>query len=133
MAFSVRRVVTGHDDNGKAVVKIDEGMSEPRSNRPGLQGHGVWATDVYPANLNTDADGKSLEPGAPGTTASKFRTSEYGPGVTPRMHRTHSLDYVVIMKGEITVDKQARSTGPGAKKSAIGMSNSCQVFDPVQP
>ena len=35
MAFSVRRVVTGHDENGKAVVKIDELMSEPRSTRPG--------------------------------------------------------------------------------------------------
>ena len=104
MAFSVRRVVTGHDENGKAVVKIDEVMSESRSNRPGLQGHGVWGTDVYPANLNTDADGKSLEPGAPGATASKFRISEYGPGVTPRMHRTHSLDYVVIIKGEIDME-----------------------------
>ncbi len=101
MAFSLRRVVTGHDENGKAVVKIDEVMSEPRANRPGNEGHGVWGTDVYPANLNTDADGKAIEPGPPGSTASKIRVTKYSPGVTSRMHRTHSLDYVVIMKGEI--------------------------------
>ena len=101
MAFSLRRVVTGHDENGKAIVKIDEVMSEPRSNRPGNEGHGIWGTDVYPANLNTDADGKTIEPGPPGSTASKIRVTQYSPGVTSRMHRTHSLDYVVIMKGEI--------------------------------
>lgn len=101
MAFSVRRVVTGHDENGKAVVKIDELMSEPRSTRSGHEGHGVWATDVYPADLNTDADGKAIEPGPPGSTASKIRVTKYGPGVSSRMHRTHSLDYLVILKGEI--------------------------------
>ncbi|MFP6868235.1 MAG: cupin domain-containing protein [Nitrospinota bacterium] len=101
MVFSLRRVVTGHDENGKAIVKIDEVMTKPRSNRPGNEGHGVWGTDIYPANLNTDADGKAIEPGPPGSTASKFRVTQYSPGVTSRMHRTHSLDYVVIMKGEI--------------------------------
>lgn len=101
MAFSVRRVVTGHDENGKAVVKIDELMSEPRSTRPGHEGHGVWATDVYPADLNTEADGKAIEPGPPGATASKIRVTKYGPGVASRMHRTHSLDYLVVLKGEI--------------------------------
>lgn len=101
MAFSLRRVVTGHDENGKAIVKIDEVMSEPRSSRSNHEGHGVWGTDVYPANLNADADGKAIEPGPPGSTASKIRVSKYSPGVTSRMHRTHSLDYVVIMKGEI--------------------------------
>ena len=104
MAFSVRRVVTGHDENGKAIVKIDEVMSEPRSNRTGNEGHGIWGTDVFPANLNLDADGKALEPGAPGSTASKFRISKYSPGVHPRMHRTQSLDYALIMKGEIDME-----------------------------
>ena len=104
MALTVRRVVTGHDENGKAIVKIDEVMSEPRSPRPGNQGHGVWATDVYPANLNTDADGKEIEPGAPGSMPTKFRISQYDPGVTARMHRTQSIDYVVVMKGEIDME-----------------------------
>ena len=79
-------------------------MTEARSNRPGIAGHGVWGTDVFPANLNTDDDGKIHEPGHPGATPTKIRISEYGPGVTPRMHRTHSLDYVVVMKGEMDME-----------------------------
>ena len=108
MEFSIRRVVTGHDKNGKAVVRIDEMMSDDRQKSPGgrygTKGVGVWATDEYPANLNTNVDGKIIQPGAPGSTASKFRIVEYSPGVAPRMHRTHSIDYVVIMKGEIDME-----------------------------
>lgn len=104
MAFSVRRVVTGHDENGKAIVKIDEVMTEPRGHRPGTEGYGIWATDVFPSDLNDEADGKAIEPGAPGTTASKFRITCYQPGVTPRMHRTHSLDYVIVVKGAIGME-----------------------------
>ena len=39
-----------------------------------------------------------------GTTiagGSVFRVVEYGPGVVPRNHRTASIDYAVIMAGEI--------------------------------
>jgi hypothetical protein len=35
MAFQVRRVVTGHDAKGRAVVKIDEVSKNIASNRPG--------------------------------------------------------------------------------------------------
>jgi quercetin dioxygenase-like cupin family protein len=100
----VRRVVTGHDENGKAIVKIDEVLSEPRSHRPGNQGYGIWATNEHPANLNTNRDGKEIEPGAPGSTSTKFRITQYAPGVTARMHRTQSLDYVVVLKGEIDME-----------------------------
>ena len=58
MSLSLRRVVTGHDEKGKAVVLIDEIMNDARSMRPNHQGHGIWATDDYPANLNSNLDGK---------------------------------------------------------------------------
>ena len=32
-----------------------------------------------------------------------FRLVEYGPGVTPRNHRTESVDYAVVLEGEITL------------------------------
>ena len=104
MSLSLRRVVTGHDEKGKAVVLIDEIMNAARSMRPNHQGHGIWATDDYPANLNSNLDGKKIEPGPPGDCSSKFRITEYGPGVTARMHRTQSIDYVIIMKGEIDME-----------------------------
>jgi quercetin dioxygenase-like cupin family protein len=33
-----------------------------------------------------------------------FRLVEYGPGVTPRNHRTESIDYAIILSGEIDME-----------------------------
>ena len=33
-----------------------------------------------------------------------FRVIEYGPGVTPRNHRTNSIDYAVVLSGEIDME-----------------------------
>lgn len=38
MAFQVRRVITGHNTNGKAVVKIDEVATHAFTGRPGATG-----------------------------------------------------------------------------------------------
>jgi mannose-6-phosphate isomerase-like protein (cupin superfamily) len=38
----------------------------------------------------------------PGGTV--FRIVEYGPGVAPRNHRTDSIDYAVVMSGEIDME-----------------------------
>ena len=37
-----------------------------------------------------------------------FRVIDYAPGVTPRRHRTHSIDYAVVMSGEIWMELEAR-------------------------
>ena len=33
-----------------------------------------------------------------------FRVVSFGPGVTPRNHRTDSIDYAVVMSGEIDME-----------------------------
>ena len=33
-----------------------------------------------------------------------FRVVEYGPGVAPRVHRTESIDYAVVISGEIDME-----------------------------
>jgi quercetin dioxygenase-like cupin family protein len=38
----------------------------------------------------------------PGGTV--FRVIEFGPGVSPRNHRTDSIDFAVVMKGEIDME-----------------------------
>jgi hypothetical protein len=45
MALQVRRVVTGHDANGRAVVKIDEVSKNLVSGRPGATACVVWTTE----------------------------------------------------------------------------------------
>ena len=77
--MNIRRVVTHHDEAGKAVVAIDERCANVISRRPGHQSCVAWT-------------------GADGTI---FRIVQYQPGVAPRMHRTDTLDYAVVLSGEI--------------------------------
>lgn len=102
MSLQVRRVVTGHDSHGKSVIKIDEIATNKRSNRKGLEGVVVWTTDSAPADIWGDKDGADWEVSPPPIpNGSIFRVSEYSPGVESRMHRTDSIDYVIVMSGEI--------------------------------
>jgi quercetin dioxygenase-like cupin family protein len=61
----------------------------------------VWTTDTAPADNSGDFDGarRKVATTCPGGTV--FRIIEYSPGVTPRMHRTDSIDYAVVLSGEI--------------------------------
>jgi quercetin dioxygenase-like cupin family protein len=77
--MKLRRVVTDHDARGRSVVAIDETCSNMISRRPGHQSCVAW----------TGPDG------------SVFRIVEYQPGVAPRRHRTETIDYAVVISGEI--------------------------------
>ncbi len=101
MSVRIRRVVTGHDSQGRAVVKIDETATNVRSSRPGHSAVVVWTTQGYPVDNSGDEDTSSRAPSGTLADGTVFRIIEYGPGVAPRMHRTDSIDYAVVMSGEI--------------------------------
>ena len=51
MALEVRRIVTGHDANGKAVIKTDERLAgASRLGRPHIAGCEIWSTGKMPAD-----------------------------------------------------------------------------------
>ena len=56
MPVHLRRVVTGHDANGRAVVKIDEVSKNLISARPGPTACVVWTSESFPVNNTGDAD-----------------------------------------------------------------------------
>ena len=58
MAINVRRVVTGHDENGKAVVRIDDRGAHAKSNRPNMTAQVIWTTDDLPVNFAEDGEDK---------------------------------------------------------------------------
>ena len=101
MSLTFRRVVTGHDEQGRAKVIIDETVSNQISLRPGAESSVVWSTDILPASNdgNDDPSRKKISTTIPG--GSVFRVISFGPGVTPRDHRTDSIDYAVVLSGEI--------------------------------
>lgn len=101
MSLRVRRVVTGHDENGRARVTIDEVATNIVVRRPGYQSSVIWATDSFPADNTLTGDGAALDVAKNPSNGTVFRVIRYEPGVAPRMHRTDSLDYAVIVSGEI--------------------------------
>ena len=104
MAVQVRRVITGHDANGRAVVKLDEVSKNITSNRPGATACVVWTTESFPVNNTGEADEGLRVVGTTLKNGTVFRVIEFVPGVAPRNHRTDSIDYAVVVSGEIDME-----------------------------
>jgi quercetin dioxygenase-like cupin family protein len=110
VALRVRRVVTGHDSQGRAVATIDEVSQNLRSARPGATACVVWTSQGFPVDNTGEADAGLRETGTTLDNGTVFRILELAPGNTPRMHRTDSLDYAVIMSGEIDMELDGSTT-----------------------
>jgi mannose-6-phosphate isomerase-like protein (cupin superfamily) len=134
----VRRIVTGHDDQGKAVITEDQIAPSVHTNpkRVGYHLTQLWMTDQSPAYIGNESDPThrplKLEPPRGGTVV---RIVEFGPegdwlekidvsatreawgalgtdtastnktgaAKHPFMHRTESVDYGLVLEGEITL------------------------------
>jgi quercetin dioxygenase-like cupin family protein len=105
---SIRRVVTGHDAQGKAVVKIDEVCTNFKEGRPNGFTCNIWTTDTVPASNDGQADGAAREGKFTMIeNGSVFRILDFRPGLQKRVHRTDSIDYIVVMSGEIDMELES--------------------------
>src|SRR6202008_3950210 len=111
MAMEVRRIVTGHDVNGKAVIKTDERLpAVSRLGRPHIAGCEIWSTDRMPADNSETADAAQREGfvvrhnyvgSGQGTVV---RITEFAPGAPKFMHRTETVDYAILLSGECDLE-----------------------------
>lgn len=128
MTRPTRRVVTGHDPSGRAVVLIDGAAPNAKLRKAtGLTSTLLWVTDGSPADNSGSADSAEREIGvAPPPRGSIFRMVDFPPAANvgavdnaamlaemgiaggghadPRhatMHRTKSIDFAVVISGEI--------------------------------
>jgi mannose-6-phosphate isomerase-like protein (cupin superfamily) len=130
MIWRVRRVLTGHDQDGSSTI-IADGLApntKEMPSFPGLALTDLWETTSAPADNDGHADAAArpirLEPPKKGTI---FRIVEFPPDSSrptgsdgregfkaigaahaqdkhssdPMMHRTGTIDYIVVLKGEI--------------------------------
>src|SRR6266849_4807344 len=109
MSLRVRRVVTGHDASGRAIVKIDEVSSNVFTGRPGATACNVWTTEGFPVNNDGQADEGLRKAGTTLRSGTILRIIEFAPGLAARNHRTDSIDYLVV----ILID--AKSVEAGGK------------------
>ncbi|MGW4396711.1 cupin domain-containing protein [Amycolatopsis nivea] len=131
---NVRRVVTGHDSDGKARVVAD-GVVEPITSglMPGCAIYRLWGRDerpVFPDNgspgqagtyypppdgsrfmINTIAPGELTPPPNLDVAAAWEELERRAPGAAaamepdaPGMHTTDTLDYVLVVSGEVTLE-----------------------------
>lgn len=101
MSLSIRRVVTGHDAQGNSIVAIDEIAKNIVSRRPGHESAVIWTTTEAPYDNTEQGDQGLRDVNLCAAEGAIFRIVSYAPGVSPRMHRTLTIDYAVVMSGEI--------------------------------
>ena len=102
--MNVRRIVTGHDAEGRAIVQVDSQVANVQSRRPGHEAAVIWSTQGFPVDNAASEDGAEREIASTVPNGSVFRIVSYGPGCAPRLHRTDSIDYGVVMSGKIDME-----------------------------
>lgn len=128
-ASDIRRVVTGLDGSNKAKVIFDSSLSLA-SGPYGIKSTNLWITDTCPIRVSHTDDTALKRIGiSPPENGTKFQVAEFAPltpeieakmdpqflmkavgqgaperGLPvshPMMHRTRSVDYAVVLSGEI--------------------------------
>ena len=108
-----RRVVTGHTPDGVSVVLSDGPVPVSRElPDDGVSFHEIWTTTGAPAPLTAAEDVEPTE-GAltvpPPPRGTKIRINEFQPGhlddrgLQSPVHRTASVDYGIVLEGQITL------------------------------
>jgi len=120
---AVRRVVTGHRD-GRAVVLFDSAAPNQKLRQAsGIVSTLLWVTDETPADISRSRDRAARDIGVPpppngtifrvvdfppesGTRSreavlKEMGVADHGGARHPGMHRTPSVDYAVVLEGEI--------------------------------
>jgi quercetin dioxygenase-like cupin family protein len=101
----IRRVVTGHDTGNVAKVLIDAPATNAKRPQAGLVSTMMWCTEGAPAAIpvgeKIDDMGARILGTAPPANGTRFAVIDFPPGNSGRMHRTETIDYVVVIAGEI--------------------------------
>jgi len=104
----IRRVVTGHDAGNIAKVLIDAPATNAKRPQAGLVSTMMWCTDGAPAAAPVGEQiedmGARILGTAPPENGSRFIVMEFAPGIASEMHRTETVDYIVMLSGEIEMD-----------------------------
>jgi quercetin dioxygenase-like cupin family protein len=112
----VRRVVTGHDDAGRAIISSDERFPTEDIAIGGASFALMWTAPTLPADNNDATDGRDRAAALTLHGGSVIRIVDMLPGGTSPMHRSNSIDYGIILSGqvELEVDDGASTLlGPG--------------------
>jgi len=104
----IPRYVTGHDAKNIAKVIMQGPATNAKHPSAGTVSTLIWSTDRTPADISIGEDvedlGARIIGTAPPANGTRFAVIDFPPGNAPRMHRTETIDYVIVLEGEIEMD-----------------------------
>lgn len=100
----IQRVVTGHNAEGRACF-VSEDVKEPQPVPTGDANFLLlWTTETVPADNNDPTDGRARDVGTTLKGGSAFRIVDMLPGGESPFHRTNSIDYGIVLEGEVELE-----------------------------
>lgn len=112
-----RRVITGHDARGRAVFQSDATFVTEVIAGGDAAFCLVWTTPAVPADNNDPVDGRLRDAGLTLHQGSVIRVVDMLPGGESPMHRTNSIDYGIVIAGDVELeldDGVKTLIGPGS-------------------
>ncbi|HLI21568.1 MAG TPA: cupin domain-containing protein [Stellaceae bacterium] len=104
MSFKVRRILTGHDAQGRSLVADDSFIeSSAGKMQAAVSVANLWINETLPPALDGPDPTKGAFPVLPSNNGALFRILELAPGTAPHMHKTETIDYIVVLAGELTM------------------------------
>jgi naringenin degradation protein FdeH len=104
----IRRVITGHDAKGVAKVLWEDHPSNTKSGGHGSVSTLVWCSEATPVDISVGEKiedmGARILGTAPPPRGTRFCVIDFPPGRPGAMHRTETIDYVIVLKGEVEMD-----------------------------
>jgi len=101
---AVRRIVTGHNEDGRAVFRSDT-VIEPQPIPSGDAAFALlWAAPTLPVDNNDPTDGRMRDAGRTLRGGTVIRVVDMLPGCASPMHRTNSIDYGIILSGHLELE-----------------------------
>ncbi len=91
-------------------MSIDETFKNVVQTRPGAQAAVIWTSEGFPVDNEGNADTSERKIGISTIdNGTVFRVMSFGPGVSPRNHRTDTIDYATVISGEIDMELDGTS------------------------
>jgi quercetin dioxygenase-like cupin family protein len=100
----MRRIVTGHDEHGHAVFRSIDKLQTQEIPSGDAAFATIWSTVEVPVDLNDESDGGVRDVGLTLNGGSVIRIVDMLPGGESPMHRTNSLDYGIVISGEVELE-----------------------------
>jgi len=116
MNLPIRRIVTGHTTEGTAIFTSDEEFETVIIPSGDAAMSTLWTTASVPADCNDTIDGAKRDAGTTLKGGSVIRIVDMLPGASSPLHRTDSIDYGIIISGEIELElenKVSKKIGAG--------------------